>query len=149
MSEERLERIESKVAGLTDTMAGLTGMVAGLTDKVDGLTGRVDGLTDKVDGLTGKVDGLTDRFDGLTGTVATLVQGQTRLETGMERLRHEMHVLHEDTLARIEAMDPRPLIAASERKTFAAVAAHRDEVNRRLDPLETAVRSMRRRKRPR
>jgi hypothetical protein len=57
-----------------------------------------------------------------------------------------MHVLHEDIRADLRALDFGPEV---ERRTMAAVGDLREEVNRRLDPLEATVRELTKRRRAR
>jgi hypothetical protein len=60
-----------------------------------------------------------------------------------------MLVLHEDVLDKLKALDPKPLIEATERKLTALIEERHEQVNRRLEPVERALaRSLRRRGRP-
>jgi hypothetical protein len=99
--------------------------------------------------IESKLDGLTETVGTLAGSVATLVEGQAhfqrgqaRLEAGQEkvqagqmRLGNQMRVLHEDTLGRMRALDPAPLMATVRRE----IADAHEGVIRRLDLIEQAV----------
>ena len=81
-----------------------------------------------------------------------IVDLRTELNTGFadlrselrqqgEDIRHEMRVLHEDTIGRIAALAPD---FAPVRREFAAADAElREEVDRRLTPLEAEARRRR------
>jgi hypothetical protein len=60
-----------------------------------------------------------------------------------------MHVLHEDLVDKIKAIDPAPLVRAMVRDIVALVDTRHEEVNRRLEPLERAFEQQSRRRRRR
>lgn len=126
MSEERLTALETKVDGLAVGQAELRTEVVGLRRDVDGLRTDVDGLRTNVDGLGTKV---------------------TDLNTNFVDLKRYMLVLHEETLESIKALAPdyEPI----RREFRAADEALREDINRRLDPLEHLVREQARRRRRR
>ena len=109
--------------------------------------------------IESKLDGLTGTVETLAGTVATLAEGQAHLqrgqeklearvgtlETGQDDLRRHMSVLHEDVIDKMRALDPAPLIAATERRLRALIDDRHEEVLRRLDPIEVSVQELYRR----
>ena len=107
MSEERLARIESKLDGLAETVGTLAGTVGTL------------------------VDGQAQLQAGF----AKLEAGQQELQAGQMSLGNQMRVLYEDTLDRMKALDPAPLIATVRREMADAHAG----VIRRLDLIELSV----------
>ena len=91
-----------------------------------------------------------ERFDRIETRLDRLEHGQEtlRVEVGDLRaevgdLRRHMGVLHEEVIDRLQtlAFDPAPL----RREFRAGDAALRAEFNRRIEPLETAMRRRRRR----
>ena len=175
MGEERLTRLETKVDELVGGQTALRTEVVGLRRDVDGLRTDVDGLRTDVDGLRTDVDGLrtdvndlrtdvnglrTDVNDlrtdvnGLRTDVKELRTDVTGLRTdvdglgvGFVDLKRHMLVLHEETMQAIR--DLAPDLAPIRREFRAADEALREDINRRLDPLEHAVREQARRKRRR
>ena len=125
MSEERLARIES----------------------------RLDGLTATVETLSGTVETLSGTVETLSGTVekgyAKLEAGLAEVQAGQLTLGHQMRVLYEDALSRIAGSDQAPLIASTRRELVALIDKRHEQVNRRLEPLEQALRRSTRRRRPR
>jgi hypothetical protein len=72
--------------------------------------------------------------------LATLAAKHDRLENRVEHLHDRMEVLHEDVISNIKAIpDPIPQMR---RMLDTAVGDLRDEIGRRLDPLEAAVRHL-------
>ena len=121
MSEERLARIESKLDGLAETVGTLTGTVGTLAGTVATL---VEGQAQ-----------LTVGFAKLEAGQAKLEAGQEELQAGQMSLGNQMRVLYEDTLDRMRALDPAPLIATVRRE----IADAHEGVIRRLDLIELAV----------
>jgi outer membrane murein-binding lipoprotein Lpp len=119
MSEERLTVLETKVDELAAGQAELRTEVVGLRTDVDGLRTDVDGLSTNV----------------------------TDLNTNFVDLKRYMLVLHEETLETIKALAPD--FGPIRREFRAADEALREDINRRLVPLEHAVREQARRKRRR
>lgn len=83
-----------------------------------------------------------DRFDRIDTRLDRLEHGQEALRAEVGDLRRHMGVLHEEVLDRIQtlAFDPAPL----RREFRAGDAALREEFNRRIEPIETAMRRKRR-----
>lgn len=128
MSEERLARIESKLDGLAETVGTLTGTVGTLAGTVGTLAGTVATLVE------GQAQ-LTVGFAKLEAGQAKLEAGQEELQAGQMSLGNQMRVLYEDTLDRMRALDPAPLIATVRRE----IADAHEGVIRRLDLIELAV----------
>ena len=80
--------------------------------------------------------------------VETLKVGQSSLRTEVSDLRRHMLVLHEDVISTIKAVDPGPQIQLLRRETREQIASLRDEMDRRLTPLELTVRDLVRQQRP-
>jgi predicted nuclease with TOPRIM domain len=112
MSEERFDRIETRLDRLE------TGQTA-LRADVQGLKGDVADLKGDVAGLKGDIVRLDDRVDTLD--------------------RH-MHVLHEETIARIAALSEVPVATKADIKMV--LDKMDDIVGHRIVPLEVAVRSL-------
>jgi len=96
------------------------------------LTVKVETLEVKVDVLDLKVDALDTKVNDLGATVANVSVRLRDLDRGMR-------VLHEDTIANIRALAPDP--EEFERKFTAADDKLRQEIARRLDPLEAFART--------
>ncbi len=94
----------------------------------------------KLDGLaTALADGHAKADTRLAALEAGQAKTDTRLaalEAGQGDLRRHMHVLHEDLVDKIKALDPAPLIAATRRELVALIETRHEGVTRRLDPLE-------------
>ena len=93
--------------------------------RLDTLEVKVDRLEVKVDRLEVKVDALDRRFDDV--------------DRRFDDLDRRMHVLHEDTIANIRALAPDP--EEFTRKFTAADDKLRQDIARRLDPLEAFART--------
>lgn len=129
VSEERFDRIELRLDRLEHGQEELRTDVTGLRTDVNCLRGDVDGLRAGVDDLRVGQEALRTEVG--------------ELRAGQQELRHHMGVLHEEVLDRIQALvfDPEPL----RREFKAADDALREEIGRRLDPVEAALRLKRRR----
>jgi hypothetical protein len=99
--------------------------LAAIEGKIDHLDAKVDELDTR---LTGKIDLVDAKIDEL----------DTRLTGKIHELRRHMGVLHEETLERIAALAPD--YSTIRREFTAADDRVRDDISRRLDPLEAAVR---------
>jgi uncharacterized phage infection (PIP) family protein YhgE len=128
VSEERLARIESKLDGLAETVGTLTGTVGTLAGTVATL---VEGQAQ-----------LQVGFAKLEAGQAKLEAGQAKLEAGQEELQagqmslgNQMRILYEDTLDKMKALDPAPLMATVRRE----IAEAQEGVIRRLDLIELSV----------
>jgi len=84
-----------------------------------------------------------ERFDRIEARLDRLEGGQEALRADVGDLRRHMGVLHEEVLDRIQtlAFDPAPL----RREYQAGDAIVREELSRRIEPLESAMRRRRRR----
>jgi hypothetical protein len=120
MSEDRLERIESKLEGLAGTVQTLAGTVATL------VAGQA-----RLEGGQAKLEAQQE----------LLKAGHEELQAGQTRLGNQMRVLFEDTLDRMKSLDPAPLIDTLRREN---AEAH-DRVTRRLDVIDLSVREFWRR----
>ena len=80
-TDQRFDRLETKVDGLETKVDGLETKVDGLETKVDGLETKVDGLETKVDGLETKVGDLETKVDGL-GTKVQSIEDSVGLLKG-------------------------------------------------------------------
>jgi len=86
-----------------------------------------------------------ERFDRIEQRLDRLETGQARLETGQQALttrvddlHHQMLILHEKVIDQIKAIpDPVPQL---ERMMDTKIEGLREEIGRRLDPLEAVVR---------
>jgi len=112
-------------------------------ERFDRIEVRLDRLERGQDALRAEVGGLRADQQGLRAEVGDLRAGQESLRAEVGDLRRHMGVLHEEVLDRIQtlAFDPAPL----HREIRAGDAAVRDELTRRIDPLEAAIRRRRRR----
>jgi phage shock protein A len=100
---------------------------------------RFDRIDQEIAGLKTDVAELKTDVAGLKTDVAGLKTDVAGLKTDFGDLRQHMHVLHEDMMANFAKASERDVVTRSE---FHATLAERDErVNRRLDPLELAVRA--------
>jgi hypothetical protein len=124
MFEERFDRIEQRLDRLETGQGELmTGQVA--------LLGRQDGLETGLARLQAGQDALLGRQDALE-------TGQARLTAGLDDLHHQMLILHEKVMDQIKAIpDPVPQL---ERMMDTKIEGLREEIGRRLDPLEAVVR---------
>ena len=88
-----------------------------------------------------RFDRIELRLDGLEGRLDRLEHGQHAMRGEMGELRRHMGVLHEEVMDRLKTLtfDPEPL----RREFRAADDALREEIGRRLDPIEAAFRSRR------
>ena len=75
----------------------------------------------------------------IEGKLDTLVTGQAALETQQTELRHEMRVLHEDTIDKIKALAPD--FGPIRREFTRADQDLREDIDRRLTPLEAFART--------
>ena len=120
MSEKRFDRIEARLDGVDVRF-----------DKVDARLDKVDVRLDKVD----------DRLDKVDDRLGRLEHGQQTLRADVRDLRRYMGVLHEEVMDHFKVLtfDPEPL-----RREFTdADNVLREEINRRLDPIETLLRPKR------
>ena len=110
MSEERFDRLEVKVSALQTDVQEL---------KVDVRQLKTDVAELKTD--VGQIKGII-----------------TELRDGQLSLSRQMRVLHEDVIRNIKAIpDPRAAMREEIRSAFAEL---REELERRIGPLETTVR---------
>jgi hypothetical protein len=125
MSDERLARIE-------DTLQALGAGQAAMRADVDALRGEVGGLRTDLDA----------HGDAVRRQIGDL---RTEVHTAIADLGHQMRVLHEEALDRMQtlASDPEPL----RREFRAADADLREDLVQRLEPLEAFVRIATRRRR--
>ena len=90
-----------------------------------------------------------ERFDAIDGRLERLEKGQAglrgeigRLDSRIDTLDRHMHVLHEDTISRIAGISELPWATTAD---IDRVVDKIDElVDRRIVPLEVAVRSLNR-----
>ena len=99
---------------------------------------RLDRLETGVEELKTDVRELKADVRVLKADVQVLKVDVGQLKTGQDDLRRQMLVLHEEVIATIKAIpDPIP---RCERMIKAGIAELREEIGRRLDPLEAIVR---------
>ena len=86
-----------------------------------------------------------ERFGAIAAKLEELSTGQRELQTdvqdlktGVQGLGHQMRVLHEDTIDRIAALAPD--FSPIRREFTAADTQLREEIDRRLTPLEADAR---------
>jgi uncharacterized protein YPO0396 len=89
---------------------------------------RVEGRFDAVDQ---RLDAMDQRFDAMD-------QRFTDVDRRLDENRREMRLLHEDTIGRIAATGENE--PASRAEMLAGFAELREVIDRRIDPLEAAVR---------
>ena len=123
MSEERFNRIEAQIVGVNQ--------------RIDARFAKIDERFDAVDK---RFDAVDRRFDAIVGRFGD-VDGR------IDELRTHMGVLHEDTLARIAAISEQPL--ATKTDIDNVVTKIDALIERRIVPLEVAVRSLSRTRTPR
>ncbi len=140
MSEERFDAIDGRLDRLEKGQTELRGAVARLE------TGQAE--------LRGAVSTLETGQTELQGSVAKLETGQAelrgeigRLDGRIDTLDRHMHVLHEETISRIAAISELPWATKAD---INRVVDKIDElVDRRIVPLEVAVRSLSRERKAR
>lgn len=99
MSAERFDRIEARLDGVQEHVSELQGQVSELQGQVSDLQGNVSQLQGDVSQLRGDVSHLQGDMSHLQDDVTDLKNGQARLE-------QKVHVLHEDVIDRIKALEP-------------------------------------------
>ena len=102
-------------------------------ERFDGLDRRLNIVDTRLDTVDGRLDGIDGRLEGIDGR--------------LDELRRHMGVLHEDAIGRIAAISEGPLATKAD---INKVVAKIDElVDRRIVPLEAAVRSLNRERKAR
>jgi chromosome segregation ATPase len=128
MWNERFDRIDHELTAVKEHLTGL--------DEHRRLAENQFAVIDS------RLDGIDRRLDGVDVRLDNLETGQRELRTemrgGFADLRTHMGVLHEDGIARLKAMPERDVPTRSE--VNEALAACREDTDRRLDPLEAIVR---------
>ncbi|HET9370886.1 MAG TPA: hypothetical protein VFO19_11585 [Vicinamibacterales bacterium] len=166
--EERLTSVENKVDALhgelRDTAALLRGEMRETANQLRGeiresaetLRGEIRESAETLRGeiresaetLRGEIrqsaETLRSEFQESAETLRVEMHAEMHAFAGS--LRHEMRVLHEDTIANIKALAPD--FAPIRREFQEADARLRDDVERRLTPLEAAMRARRKPRRP-
>jgi chromosome segregation ATPase len=126
---QQLESIDGRLGGIDgrlDRIDGRLDRIDDRLDRVDGQLDRVDGQLDRVDGRFDRVDGRLDRVDGRFDRIDGRLD---KLEINHETLSHEMRLLAEAQASSHDAMT----------RGFNDL---REELDRRLGPIETAVRGL-------
>ena len=138
MSEERLQRIEEQLAVLTSEVARKSDLEALASDvaRKSDLAALASDMARKSD-LAALASDMARKSD-----LAALAPDMAR-KSDLEALRNQMLVLHEDTIERIAALAPD--FTPIRREFREATAQLREDIERRLEPLEAAFRSRRRR----
>jgi len=85
-----------------------------------------------------RFDRIEQRLDRLETGQAKLQTGQDGLTTRVDDLHHQMLILHEKVIDQIKAI-PDPS-AQLERMMDTKIAGLREEIGRRLEPIEGVVR---------
>jgi chromosome segregation ATPase len=160
-------KLEAKVgtleAGQAKLEAGQARLEAGQA-KIEARVGTLETGQAKLEGGQARLEGGQAKIEAgqtrLEARIGTLEKGQAEIQdgqlklarevrAGQQQLHDQMLVLHEDVLDKLKALDPKPLIEATERKLTALIEERHEQVNRRLEPVERALaRSLRRRGRP-
>ena len=145
MTEEPFARIEGRldefVVGQVEMRRDiflLRGDVTELRGDVTELRGDVTQLHGDVSELRGDVTQLRGDVTELRGDVTGLKTGHAELRRDFVALREHMGVLHEDVIANIKAIPDQT--AQLQRMLRESVGELREEIGRRLDPLEEALR---------
>ena len=139
MSEERFDRIDATLVNMGDRLVRVETTVVDM----GGRLGRVETTVEQLVVSQARTDVRLDRLEQgqarLEVGVATLEAGQRDLRTDLNGLRTHMLVLHEEVLDTIKstAVSFEPL----RREIRAGDDAVREDIARRLDPLELTVRS--------
>ena len=128
----RLDRLETGQAEIKADVAALDTKVAALDTKVSALDAKVAALDTKVAGLDAKVAGLDTKVAGL--------------DTRIGDLDRHMHVLYENALERIAGISEHPLATKADIKML--VERIDNLAEQRIAPLETAIRTFSRVRRP-
>ena len=152
MSEERFDRIDQALARLGDGQSHLQSRLDGVDGRLDGADGRFDGVDqrlervdqrlervdqrlERVDQRLEQVDRRFEQVDGRFEQVDRRLDGlRADMNSGFAEVRRYMCVLHEEALERIA--DTRELSAPT---TSGRLAPSKDDIGRRLDPLEALV----------
>ncbi len=102
-------------------------------DRIEEKLTRHDARFDAIDA---RFDGVDARFDGVDTRIDSLA---TEMRAGFEAVNQRIGVLHEDLLNTIAASTERDAVSRQEfKKAMADIA---EKFGRRLDPLETTVRT--------
>ena len=137
MVEERLTSLETKVNRLAVGQQELHIKVDELAAGHAELRTEVADLRTEMRGEFTNVRG--EMASGFASVRGEMASGFANVRGEMADLRRYFGVLHEETLDKIKALAPDP--DEIRREFRGADAALREEINRRLDPLELAVRS--------
>jgi chromosome segregation ATPase len=129
MSDERLDRIETKVDGLVHHAGEVDRRLDGVDRRLDSIDAHLDRVDGRLDRVDGRLDNVERGLDALGNEMRTLNQDT----------RHEMRVLHEQVLDRIAALAPD--FGPIRREFRKADQALRKSIERRLEPLEAAERA--------
>ncbi len=87
-----------------------------------------------------------ERFDGMDRRFETIDKRFDQVDSRLDELRSHMGVLHEDALGRIAGLSEEPV--ATKREMDRGFAEMKELLLRRVEPLEAAVRSLSRDRRP-
>ena len=118
----RLTSVEGHLTSVEGRLTSVEGRLTSVEGRLTSVEGRLTSVEVKVDGLGVKVDGLDAKVDRLG-----------------EDLRHEMRLLHEDTIANIKALAPDT--DQITRNFTEADNKVRADIAERLDPLEAFART--------
>jgi len=114
------------------------GRLTGIENNLTEIRGDVRVLKTDVQELKTDVQVLKTDVQVLKTDVQELRTDVQELRTDVRDLGHQMRVLHEDVIDRIKAIpDPTETIRREMRTGFAEL---REEMNRRIEPLELTVR---------
>jgi archaellum component FlaC len=124
MSEERFDRIEQRLDRAGERF-----------DQIDEWQRRADERFDRIDERFDRID---ERFDRVDERFERIDERFGRMDERFDRIDQRIGVLHEDVLGRIAATgEDAP---ATKREMAQGFADLRELIERRLDPLEAAVR---------
>lgn len=124
MSDERFDRVERWQANADQRF-----------DRIEDWHRKADGRFDRLEDWQRKADG---RFDRIETGQRDLTADVRRIDGRLEHLHDRVGVLHTDVLARIAATGEARL--PTKREMDQGFADLRELIERRLDPLEAAVR---------
>lgn len=110
-------------------------------ERLVAIEGRIGAVETRLGGVEHQLDQLRAGQTELRAGHDELRNGLNEVRAGLANLDHNMRVLHEDVIARIAALAPD--FAPIRREFRQADAELRDEIDRRLTPLEAAARGRR------
>jgi archaellum component FlaC len=131
MSEERFDRIEQRLDRAGERFDQIDEWQRRADERFDRVDERFDRIDERFDRVDERFDRIDERFDRVDERFG-------RMDERFDRIDQRIGVLHEDVLGRIAATgEDAP---ATKREMAQGFADLRELIERRLDPLEAAVR---------